>query len=176
VTGSWINLISFALIATNILLMVTGSRIPQKILNVINHMLLFPPPIIIMIVTQATGYNGYSNGNAACYFGPVQIGSEDNGLTLLLTVVPFYTAIAWGYLMILLTFIVVGKRAGIKAIMKQGRLLLFAAVYGSWLLLSLIVPMQNVTGKQISGVQAYYKCLVSNWIQSQLFRHPKVRK
>jgi len=123
---------------------------------------------------QIMGKNGYSSGFSACYFGLRQIGSEENGYALLFTVAPYYTTIAWGYLMIILAFATVVKRAGIRAALQQGRLATFALVYGTCLMFSLLVPAQLVTGKQPSNEAEYYTCLVRNWITSLFPNHSKV--
>jgi len=123
---------------------------------------------------QALGYNGYSSGYSACYFAPYEIGSEENAFGLLFTVIPYYTTIAWGYLMVIIAFATVMRRAGIRAAFQQGRLATFALIYGTWLAFSLVTPAQLVSGKQPSGQIEYYTCLVNNWVSSQLSRNPTV--
>jgi len=171
--GAWLNQISFAIVCTNIALSLIKPHIELKRLHVVYHIIIIIPPIIIMIVTTATGYAGYGAGIFTCYFGMKSIMGVDNGLMLVLTMIPFLTSIAWGYFMIVVTFVILISRMGMHGVVKQWRFVLFALVYGTAILLSLIFPAITLRIKT-SEAKQYYVCLVTNWIASQFSRHPKV--
>jgi len=127
-----------------------------------------------MIITQATGYTGWSNGESPCYFAPFKIGTVDNGMLMLLTELPFFVTVSWGYLMIVITFVILIKRAGFKAAIKQLRLALFALIYGTFLLFTLIAGAQWLKANLNSALVTYFTCEVNNWVEKQLHRNPEV--
>jgi len=167
-------MVCFAVIATKVFLVVIRVQLPSTIVDSLYHLLIFGAPIVIMIVCQALGYTGYTDGNGSCYFALVPIGAESSGLVLLVVVVPFYTALAWGFLLLCSTFVILLYRVGLKSTLKQSRLALFTLVYGACLVFTLIPAMQSVTGKQVDKQINYFSCIIGNWVKSQLSRHPQV--
>eukprot|EP01102_Stenamoeba_stenopodia_P020942 TRINITY_DN831_c0_g1_i1.p1 TRINITY_DN831_c0_g1~~TRINITY_DN831_c0_g1_i1.p1 ORF type:complete len:543 (-),score=64.17 TRINITY_DN831_c0_g1_i1:132-1760(-) len=172
--GMWINIICFAVIATKIFTLVSRAKVPHKLLDGLNHLLIFVAPVVIMIVCQALGMVGYTDGNGVCYFKLVPIGSEASGLVLLVVIVPFFVALAWGYTLLTGTFVILLRRVGMKATLRQSRLALFTVIYGACLYFQLVPATQATTGKQVDKQMAYFGCLASNWVKEQLSRHPQL--
>jgi len=164
----------FPLITTNIVITLVWQRVNFKVINAIYHIILFVPPPIILITTEATGYTGWSNGASPCFFAPLKLGVVDNGLLMLLTELPWLLTASWGYLMIAITFFILIRRAGVKAAAKQLRLALFALLYGTCLLFSLIAGTEWLKGHLNDYIVTYFTCLVNNWVASKLHRHPTV--
>jgi len=166
--GAWTNPIMFAIISMNVLLTilkVVTTRV-QLFLNVFYHFCIIVPPVVILIVLQSLGYNGYSDGTAACVFKiSVEIdGLGTNGLGVLLLLMPTSFMLVIGFAALLVTFVVVWKLSGSEGLLKQKRLLAFLASFGSALILTEIVLYEtaiNGTGPPTE----YLTCLVTNWVQ-----------
>eukprot|EP01102_Stenamoeba_stenopodia_P022862 TRINITY_DN9681_c0_g1_i1.p1 TRINITY_DN9681_c0_g1~~TRINITY_DN9681_c0_g1_i1.p1 ORF type:complete len:539 (+),score=82.88 TRINITY_DN9681_c0_g1_i1:230-1846(+) len=172
--GMWINIICFAVIATKVFTLVSRVNVPHKLIDGMNHLLIFAAPVIIMIVVQSLSMVGYSDGNSVCFFKLVPVGSEASGLVLLVVIVPFFVALAWGFAFLGGVFIVLLRRVGPKATLRQSRLALFTVIYGTCLYFQLVPATQATTGKQVDKQIGYFGCLVGNWVKEQLSRHPQL--
>jgi len=125
------------------------------------------PPVVILIVLEALGFNGYSDGNTSCFWKvSVEIdGLGTNGLGVLLLLLPTCLMLLAGFSALIITFAVVWKIGGFEGLIKQKRLLAFLMLFGSSLALTEIIVFEaaiNGTGPPTE----YITCLVTNWVQS----------
>jgi hypothetical protein len=106
---------------------------------------------------------GTSAGSSACFYEVRDIdGLGDNGVLILTLLLPWALMQLFGYIFLFAALFFVWQTGGFPAIVKQTRLLLFLAVFGSSLSLGLILPFELAIWGN-GPATSYLTCEIQNW-------------
>jgi len=108
---------------------------------------------------------GYSTGYSPCFLKPVKV------VTMLLNVLPFGVSTVVSFSLMLAAFRFLFYQSGLRGFVTQSRLAFFVLVTCFYMSCALVPGIPFFTTEEIA---AYFECLVNNWVQSQLHRHPKL--
>jgi len=128
-----------------------------------DHLVIYVPPLVILIVLQSIGFMGYSLGFGPCYLKPSRL------LYFLLSVLPFTVATGVALILLAASIGLLLYRTGLKGLMRQFRLVFFVIITSFYTVCSQVPPILFIRSDDEAIL-----CIVNNWILSKLYRNPEV--